>query len=257
MATGTIAGHIIECGAQASGGNYMGDWRGVPDLINVGFPIIEAYPNGEFIVTKHESTGGLVNRGTVSEQCLYEIGDPETYITPDVIADFTSIQLEDLGNDRVRVFGIRGKPHTPTYKVSMSYSDGFSAFATLGYAWPEALDKARAADEILRGRLKRLGLSFDEIRTEYVGYNSMHGPLSESVNPSPDEVLLRVGVRGGDRDAVERFGKEIAPLILTGPPNVTGFAGGRPRPSDVVAYWPALISKELIDPRISIELVES
>lgn len=257
MAAGTIAGHIIECGAQASGGNYMGDWRGVPDLVNVGFPIIEAYPSGEFVVTKHESTGGLVNRGTVSEQCLYEIGDPTSYITPDVTADFTSIHLEDLGNDRVRVFGIRGNPNTPTYKVSMSYSDGFSAFATLGYAWPEALDKARAADQILRGRLEGLGLEYDEIRTEFVGYNSMHGPLSESANPAPQEVLLRIGVRGGDRDAVERFGKEIAPLILTGPPNVTGFAGGRPRPSDVVAYWPALISKELIDPRISIELVES
>ena len=257
MAAGTIAGHIIECGAQASGGNYMGDWRGVPDLINVGFPIIEAYPSGEFVVTKHDRTGGLVNRGTVSEQCLYEIGDPRSYITPDVTADFTTIHLEDLGSDRVRVYGIRGNPNTPTYKVSMSYSDGFSAFATLGYAWPEALDKARAADQILRGRLEGLGLEFDEIRTEFVGYNSMHGPLSESANPTPQEVLLRVGVRGGDRDAVERFGKEIAPLILTGPPNVTGFAGGRPRPSDVVAYWPALISKELIDPRISIELVES
>ena len=257
MASGTIAGHIIECGAQASGGNYMGDWRNVPDLVSPGFPIIEAYPNGEFVVTKHDGTGGEVSRGTVSEQCLYEIGDPRSYITPDVTADFTSIHLEDLGNDRVRVFGITGTANTPTYKVSMSYSDGYSAFATLGYAWPEALDKAREADRILRGRLEALGLEFDEIRTEYVGYNSMHGPLSEEANPDPEEVLLRVGVRGPDRDAVERFGKEIAPLILTGPPNVTGFAGGRPRPSDVVAYWPALIPTEPIDPDVRVEIVES
>ena len=257
MAAGTIAGHIIECGAQASGGNYMGDWQGVPDMVNVGFPIIEAYPSGEFVVTKHEGTGGMVSRGTVAEQCLYEIGDPREYITPDVIADFTSINLEDLGGDRVRVHGITGRENTPTYKVSMSYSDGYSAFATLGYAWPQAIEKAKAADAVLRGRLEKLGLEFDEVRTEFVGYDAMHGPLTAASSPNPDEVLMRVGVRGQDRSAVERFGKEIAPLILTGPPNVTGFAGGRPRPSDVVAYWPALIDKTLIDSRLSVDIYES
>lgn len=253
MAAGTIAGHIIECGAQASGGNYMGDWRSVPNMADVGFPIIEAYPSGEFVVTKHEGTGGQVSRGTVAEQCLYEIGDPKSYITPDVTADFTSITLEDLGEDRVKVSGITGAPNTPTYKVSMSYRDGFSSFATLGYAWPEAIEKARAADEILRSRLDALGLSFDEVLTEFVGYDATHGPLGAEANPAPEEVLMRIGVRGPDRDAVERFGKEIAPLILTGPPNVTGFAGGRPRPSEVVAYWPALIRKDLIDPGITVE----
>lgn len=257
IAAGTIAGHIIECGAQSSGGNYMGDWRGMPDMANVGFPIVEATPSGEFWVTKHEGTGGRVTRGTVAEQCLYEIGDPREYITPDVIADFMSINLEDEGNDRVRVYGITGRENTPFYKVSMSYSDGYSAFATLGYAWPEALDKARAADAILRKRLENLGLTFDEVLTEYIGYNACHGPLSEAANPDPQEVMMRVGVRGQDYKAVERFGKEIAPLILTGPPNVTGFAGGRPRPSDVVAYWPALIEKTLIDPRVKIEVVEA
>lgn len=257
IAAGTIAGHIIECGAQSSGGNYMGDWRGMPDMANVGFPIVEATPSGEFWVTKHEGTGGRVTRGTVAEQCLYEIGDPREYITPDVIADFTSINLEDEGNDRVRVYGITGRENTPFYKVSMSYSDGYSAFATLGYAWPEALDKARAADAILRRRLDNLGLKFDEVLTEYIGYNACHGPLSEAANPDPQEVMMRVGVRGQDYKAVERFGKEIAPLILTGPPNVTGFAGGRPRPSDVVAYWPALIEKTLINPRVKVEVVEA
>jgi hypothetical protein len=257
LAAGTIAGHIIECGAQSSGGNFMEDWRNVPDMANVGFPIIEASPSGEFVVTKHEGTGGRVSRGTVSEQCLYEIGDPAVYITPDVIADFTSIHLEDLGNDRVRVHGIKGRPNTPFYKVSMSYSDGYSAFATLTYAWPEAVDKAKAADAILRARLEKLGLTFDEVLTEYVGYNACHGPLSEALHPDPPEVMMRVGVRGPDYKAVERFGKEIAPLILTGPPNVTGFAGGRPRPSEVVAYWPALIEKTRIDPRVAIEVVKA
>ena len=254
MAAGTIAGHIIECGAQSSGGNYMGDWRAMPDMANVGFPIIEGYPNGEFIVTKHEGTGGRVSRGTVAEQCLYEIGDPKEYITPDVTADFTTINLEDVGPDKVRVFGIKGRPNTPFFKVSMSYSDGYSAFASLTYAWPEAIDKARAGNAILRARLEKLGLSFDEILTEYIGYNACHGPLSEALNPDPQEVMMRIGVRGPDFKSVERFGKEIAPLILTGPPNVTGFAGGRPRPSEVVAYWPALIKKELINARVKVEV---
>lgn len=257
LAAGTIAGHIIECGAQSSGGNFMGDWKSVPDMANVGFPIVEAYPTGEFFVTKHEGTGGLVSRGTVAEQCLYEIGDPSVYITPDVVADFTTIQLEDQGNNRVRVFGIKGRPATPFYKVSMSYSDGYSAFATLTYAWPEAIEKAKAADGILRARMNKLGLRFDEVLTEYVGYNACHGPLSAAVNPDPQEVMMRVGVRGPDFKSVERFGKEIAPLILTGPPNVTGFAGGRPRPSEVVAYWPALIEKERINPRVAVDVIRS
>lgn len=257
LAAGTIAGHIIECGAQSSGGNFMEDWRGVPDMANVGFPIIEAYPSGEFFVTKHAGTGGRVSRGTVAEQCLYEIGNPAEYITPDVVADFTTIHLDDQGNDRVHVHGIKGRPNTPFYKVSMSYADGYSAFATLTYAWPEAIDKAKAADAILRQRLENLGLRFDEVLTEFVGYNACHGPLSEAANPDPQEVMMRIGVRGPDYKAVERFGKEIAPLILTGPPNVTGFAGGRPRPSEVVAYWPALIEKTHIDPRVRVEVVEA
>lgn len=257
IAAGTIAGHIIECGAQSSGGNYMEDWENVPDMANIGFPIIEAYPSGEFVVTKHPGTGGRVSRGTVAEQCLYEIGNPTEYITPDVVADFTTINLEDLGNDRVRVHGIKGRPNTPFFKVSMSYSDGYSAFATLTYAWPNAIRKAKAGDAILRARLQKLGLAFDEVLTEFVGYNACHGPLSEAANPDPEEVMMRIGVRGPDFKAVERFGKEIAPLILTGPPNVTGFAGGRPRPSEVVAYWPALIDKTLINPRVKVEVVES
>jgi hypothetical protein len=244
LAAGTVAGHINECGAQASGGNFLGDWRSVPDLTDVGFPIIEAYPDGSFVVTKHDGTGGMVTRETVSEQLLYEIGDPAEYITPDCVADFTSIQLEDLGNDRVRVFGIKGRPATPFYKVSASYLDGFVAFSTLTYSAPEALDKAKAADRILRGRLDRLGLQFDEIRTEFVGMNACHGALARAIEPN--EVMMRVGVRGHDRKAIERFGKEIAPLILTGPPSVTGFSGGRPKPSDVVAYFPALLDKTVL-----------
>ncbi|MBS1551097.1 MAG: DUF1446 domain-containing protein, partial [Bacteroidetes bacterium] len=131
MAAGTVAGHILECGGQASGGNFLGDWKSIPDLARIGFPIAEAFPNGEVIITKHDNTGGRVSVETVSEQLVYEIGNPKDYITPDCIADFTSIQLEDAGENRVRVFGVKGFPATPFYKVSMSYSDGYSAFGSL------------------------------------------------------------------------------------------------------------------------------
>lgn len=245
MAAGTVAGHILECGGQASGGNFLGDWKSIPDLARIGFPIAEAYPDGTVVITKHENTGGRVSVETVSEQLVYEIGNPKDYITPDCIADFTSIHLEDIGENKVKVFGVKGLPATEFYKVSMSYSDGYSAFGSLTYSWPEALEKAKAADEILRIRLNDLGLKFDEIKTEFQGYNACHGPLAKNIEDL-NEVVLRIGVRSHDRKSVERFGMEIAPLILTGPPGVTGFAGGRPKPSDVVAYWPALIPKSAV-----------
>jgi len=243
MAAGTVAGHILECGGQASGGNFLGDWKSVPDLANIGFPIAEAYPDGEIIITKHKGTGGLVSIDTVSEQLVYEIGNPEDYITPDCIADFTSIHLENAGKNRVRVTGIKGMPATEFYKVSMSYLDGYTSTGSLTYCAPEALEKAKAADDILRKRFNNLGLIFDEIRTEFQGYNACHGPLAKEINET-NEVVLRIAVRSYDKKSVERFGMEIAPLILTGPPGVTGFAGGRPKPSEVVAYLPALIPKK-------------
>jgi len=252
LAAGTIAGHIMECGGQATGGNFSADWKMVPGLENIGFPITEAYPDGTIVITKHEGTGGLVSRQTVKEQLLYEIGNPNKYITPEVIADFTTIQLSDDGPGRVKMTGVKGRPRTDTYKVSMSYTDGYTAVSTLTYTWPDALEKAKAADRILRERLKNLGLEFEEIRTEYVGVNACHGHLAAMPNPV-NEVVLRVGVRGNDYESVERFGKEIAPLILTGPPSVTGFAGGRPKPSEVIAFWPALIPKDAVEPSITIE----
>jgi hypothetical protein len=252
LAAGTVAGHVLECGGQASGGNFSADWKSVPDLAHIGFPIAEAFPSGEVYITKHGGTGGRVSVQTVKEQLLYEIGDPAKYITPDCVADFTSIHLEKAGVDRVKIFGIKGKPATDSYKVSMSFSDGYTATGTLTYAWPEALDKAKAADLVLRTRLKDLGLEFEEIRTEYVGANACHGPLAQ-IPKELDEVMLRIGVRSKSAEAVERFGKEIAPLILTGPPSVTGFAGGRPRPSEVISYWPALVPKSAIAPKVAVQ----
>jgi hypothetical protein len=252
MAAGTIAGHIIECGAQCSGGNCQYEWRSIPNLANVGFPIVEAKPDGNFVITKHESTGGWVIIPSVKEQLVYEMGDPHSYITPDCIADFTTVRLEYEGRDRVRVYGIEGRPATDTFKVSISYSAGYKAVGTLVYSWPEAYDKARSADRILRARLDRLGLKFDQILTEFVGANATHGPLAGDPPADLPEVQLRVGVRSEDRKAVERFTKEIAPLVLTGPPGVTGFAGGRPKVEEIVAYWPALIPKKEIRPLVDI-----
>ncbi len=249
LAAGTVAGHVLECGGQASGGNFLGSWESVPLLEEIGFPIAEAAPDGTMVITKHPGTGGLVSSQTVKEQLLYEIGDPRSYITPDCTADFTSIQVEDIAPDRVRLSGIRGRASTDSYKVSMAYSDGFTAFGTLTYAWPDALRKARRADEILRGRLFRLGLTFDEIRTEFIGYNSSHQHIA-SDRDEPEEVMMRIGVRSSNESTVSAFGMEVAPLILTGPPSVTGFAGGRPKPSEVISYWPALIPKTLVAPEV-------
>jgi hypothetical protein len=255
LSAGTIAGHIIECGAQCSGGNCQYDWQSIPDLANVGFPIAEAKPDGTFIITKHDNTGGRVNVQSVKEQLVYEMGDPHEYITPDCVADFTTIHLEDAGPNRVRVFGVKGRPATEFFKVSISYSAGFKAVGTLVYAWPDAYAKAQAADKILRQRLDRLGLKFDQVLTEFVGVNATHGPLAGPPQSDIPEVQLRVGVRGSVKSDIERFTKELAPLILTGPPAVTGFAGGRPKVEEIVAYWPALIPKEEINP--TVEVIEA
>jgi len=252
LAAGTIAGHIIECGAQCSGGNCQYEWKTIPDLANVGFPIAEASPDGAFVITKHEGTGGRVSVPSIKEQLVYEMGDPRQYITPDCVADFTTIQLVDDGADRVRVFGIKGRAATDSLKVSISYSAGYKAVGTLVYAWPDAYEKAKAADGILRARLDRLGLQFDQILTEYVGANATHGVLAGEPSSDLAEVQLRVGVRGNDGAVIESFTREIAPLILTGPPAVTGFAGGRPKVEEIVAYWPALIPKREITPRVEI-----
>ncbi|NCS87239.1 MAG: ATPase [Ignavibacteria bacterium CG2_30_36_16] len=253
LSAGTIAGHILECGAQSSGGNFLGDWESIENFAEIGFPIAEAYPDGSVIITKHQGTGGRVSFETVAEQLLYEIGDPKNYITPDCVADFTSIKLEDMGNNRVKMFNVSGAKETEFYKVSCSYSYGYAASGSLTYSWPKALTKAKAAEQILRKRLENLDLHFEEVRAEFIGYNATHETLAKKLNEDDiNEVMLRFSVRAADFKSVERFGKEIAPLILTGPPAVTGFAGGRPKPSEVVAYWPALIPKKLVTPLVKI-----
>ena len=251
LAAGIIAGHIIECGAQCSGGNCLYDWRNIPDLANIGYPIVEARADGTFTVVKHPNTGGRINVPSVSEQCVYEMGDPNSYITPDVVADFTTIHLEADGENRVRVFGIKGRPATDKLKVSIAYRAGYKAVGTLVYAWPDALEKAQLADRVLRERLDNMGLTFDSLLTEYVGVSAAHGPLTPTAGEAP-EVQFRIGVRSPDRKAVERFTRELAPLVLNGPPSVTGFAGGRPKVEEIVAYWPALVDKTVVTTNVEV-----
>ena len=257
LAAGTVAGHTIECGAQCSGGNCLIDWARVPDLANVGYPIVEAYADGSFEITKHPGTGGRITVPGVTEQLVYEMGDPTQYITPDCVADFTTIALRQTAKDRVRFSGIRGRPATDKLKVSAAYFYGYKAVGTLVYAWPDAYKKARAADRVLRQRLTDLGLEFETILTEFVGADATHGPLAlrELATEDLPEVQLRIGVRARERAPVERFTREIAPLILNGPPSVTGFAGGRPKPEEIVAYWPALLDKAQVQPCVDLVAV--
>ena len=251
LAAGTIAGHIVECGAQCSGGNCQVDWETIPHMADIGYPIIEAEPEGTFTVTKHAGSGGRVHSDTIKEQLLYELGDPRSYITPDCVADFTTIQLTDTEPNRVRVTGIRGGPRPPTLKLSISYANGWKAIGTLVYSWPQSLAKSRAADRIVRERLEELGLKFEEIYTEYLGVNACHGPAAPP-NPDPPEVQIRIGVRGQDRKTVDRFTRELIPLVLNGPPGATGVGDGRPPVREIVAYWSALVPREEIETRVEV-----
>ncbi|HET8548462.1 MAG TPA: acyclic terpene utilization AtuA family protein [Bryobacteraceae bacterium] len=251
LAAGTVAGHIVECGAQCTGGNCQVDWQSIPDMANIGYPIIEAESDGTFVITKHKGTGGRVTPDVIKEQLLYELGDPSSYITPDCTVDFTTIRLADAGIDRVRVFGIRGGARTDQLKLSISYSSGWKAVGTLVYSWPQALEKARAAERIVRARVSSLGLRFEEIYTEFLGYNACHGPAA-SLCVDPSEIQLRIGVRDPDKKAVDRFTRELVPLVLNGPPTATGFGEGRPPVREVVAYWPALIPRDEIQTRVEV-----
>ncbi len=250
LALGTLAGHITECGAQCTGGNYSRWWE-VPDYAGIGYPIIEIQSNGKFVITKHQGTGGVVNRMGVSEQILYEMGDPRNYISPDVVVDFTSFSLRDEGNDRVAVEKVHGSKPTAFYKVSMSYFAGYKASGQLTVSGPRAYEKAQKVAEIIWERLIRAGNSYEDTKTEYLGLSSCHG----DINPVPkqiNEVVLRLSVRDGDKVKVDRFGKEIAPVITNGPPGITGFAGGRPKAREIIAYWPALIPKGLIATKVTV-----
>ena len=236
LAAGIVASHILECGAQSTGGNFT-DWRRVPDFTRIGYPIVEMHADGSFVVTKHEGTGGYVSVETIKEQLLYEMGDPHRYLTPDVVADFSSIRLESDGRDRVRVWGVKGAPPTEFLKVSVSYSDGFKASGAVIVSGPEARAKCEAFARILWDRVPE----YEETLTEYVGADATWGPLSPTREAS--EIYLRFGARDHDARKLDTFSKMLPALILSGPPGVA-VTGGRPRVTEVVAYWPMLVPRD-------------
>jgi Acyclic terpene utilisation family protein AtuA len=248
LAAGTLAGHLIECGAQATGGLWC-NWIDAPDLANVGYPIAEIEPSGIIRITKPDGSGGAVNVETVSEQLLYEVGDPTAYLTPDVVADFTSVTLKSHAQDSVRVTGAVGKPATATYKVSIAYRDGFASSGMLVISGPDAAGKARRCGEMLLDRLKRIDQAPANSLIECLGSGDSVPGVLPRVEPS--EVFLRVSVRDNNRARIERFTREIAPLVTSGPPGVTGYTSGRPQVREVLAYWPALIGKEAVHGRVT------
>lgn len=255
LAAGTIAGHIVECGAQCTGGNFVG-WKDIPNMAKIGYPIIEARPDGTFSVTKHDNTGGRVNVQTVTSQLVYEMGDPAQYITPDCIADFTSIQLKQEAEDRVHISGITGAKATDTYKVSLSYKDGYKLVGQLTVAGPDAVEKAKLCADIVFDRVALDGVEFapEERFIEIVGTNVCHAGIVNAPT-EPAEVILRIGAKGHDKEKLNRLGMEIVPLVTSGPPGVTGFAGGRPKATDIISYWPALMAKDKIKCTVSVEEV--
>jgi hypothetical protein len=213
-------------------------------MANVGYPIAEMEPSGVFRLTKPTGTGGAVNRETVAEQLLYEVGDPAAYLTPDVVADFTSVTLAETGPDTVRVETSRGRPATDTYKVSIAYRDGFTASGTLVVCGPDAAAKARHCGAMLLERLRRAGAEPRHSNIECLGTGDCVPGVLARVEPP--EVVLRVSVRDEQRAVVERFTKEFAPLVTSGLPGVTGYTTGRPSVREVFAYWPALIAKSAV-----------
>jgi len=250
LASATVAGHLIECGAQATGGLWC-NWQQAANLGDVGYPFVDIQPDGSFVISKPDGSGGAVNLETVSEQLLYEVADPAAYFTPDVVADFTSMKLTQQGKDRVHVAPARGRPATDSYKVSIAYRNGFTASGTLVILGPDAPAKAQACGQMVLQRLERAGFRYDRSNVEALGT----GACVPGVLPSqadPPEVVLRVSVHDARRPAVERFTKEFAPLVTSGTPGVTGYTTGRPAVREVFAYWPALVKKNLITPRVSL-----
>jgi hypothetical protein len=255
MASGTVAGHILECGAQCSGGNYT-YWENVKDFVRIGYPVAEVSSDGSFIITKHADTGGLINRQTVISQLVYEMGNPEEYLGPDCIADFSSIEIVEEAENRVRLFNIKGYKPTPTYKVSIAYHDGYKIVSQLVVAGPQAKQKAELCAKIVFGRASLLGVHIAEEDqfVELLGTNVCHQGILPSVL-DPGEIVLRIGAKGCNREALDQLGREVVPLVTSGPPGVTGFAGGRPRATEVIGYWPALVSKHVVDSNILIQEV--
>ncbi len=246
LAGATVAGHLIECGTQVTGG-ISTDWLHVPDVDRIGFPIAEVAEDGTCVITKPRGAGGRVSRQTVKEQLVYEIADPDAYLSPDVTVSFLSLRLDDEGDDRVRVSGARGRPAPPTYKVSATYQDGFRAQGQLTVFGTDAVPKARRAAQAVLDRLRSAGVSLRDSVVECLGAGACwpQGVGPAAVEPLK-EVILRIAVADDSREAVERFSRELMPLVAAGPQGITGYAEGRPRVHPLFRFWPCLIERDRV-----------
>lgn len=251
LAAASVAGHLIECGAQVTGG-YSVDWKNY-DLANVGYPIAELESDGSTVITKPENSGGAVNRRTVIEQLVYEIGDPRHYLTPDVDCDFSTVEFEEAGKDRVAVRGATGKPATDSYKVSLAYRDGYMASGQLLVYGQDCVDKAKACGEIILKKVEQAGFKLARTNIELLGAGAgVPGAWFWRKFQPPGEVVLRITAHDPRQEAVERFSKEFAPLITSGPAGLAGYASGRPQVRPVFAYWPTLVPKELVEAKVEV-----
>lgn len=256
LAQGLVLGHLMECSGQVTGGNFSGDWWNLPDLDLIGYPLAEVRADGSFIITKAPGAGGRVSVDTVREQLLYEIHDPTEFITPDAIADLTTVQLEQVGEDRVLVHGATGKPAPPTLKAIIGYGDGFMGSGMIGFSWPHALKKAQKAAEIIQKQADRLGIRYDEFGADYLGVNALHGPAA----PIPDEdaineVFLRVTVRTKERHDAARLGRLFPPLVLNGPPGVAmmPFAA---HTRELIGLRSFLVERALVEDHVKVSVEE-
>jgi len=248
LSAGTLVGHLIECGCQATGGVFT-DWARVGGWDDPGFPIAECSADGTAIITKPDGTGGAVTPATVAEQMVYEIGDPASYLMPDVCCDWTGVALAAAGPDRVRVTGARGRPPGPRYKVSATYQDGFRATTSLTLAGGDAGEKARRVADAILAKCRRMlaarGLGdFSETSVEIVGTETMYGPAA--AQRVAREVTLKLAVRHADRNAVDLFSREVAPAITATAPGITGFFAGRPGVVPVIRLFSCLVDKSRV-----------
>ena len=255
LGAGSLVGHILECGPQATGGTFS-DWESVPDWHNIGYPIAECQSNGSFVLAKPDGTGGLIVPAVVAEQALYEIGDPAAYFLPDVTADFSNIHLTPVGPDKVEVENARGRPPTRQYKVSATYQDGYRAVATVSIVGPRAARKAERTAEALIARSRMVfaerGLpDFTATHIEALGAEASYGARSTARDSR--EVLLRLVVEHADREALEIFAREIGSIGLSFAPGTTGIYSGRPKPTPVVRLFTFFLDKAIVGrPRLQV-----
>lgn len=253
LAAGIVAGHLIECGAHVTGGNHQAAWQDVPDMGDIGFPVVEVDADGRIVLGKTPNSGGLVDEQTTIEQLLYEIGDPTAYLTPDVTADWTTMTVREIGKDLVEITGVTGHPRPATLKVSAAYTDGYTMTSLMMYSAPDAPGRARKTQEVLDFRIGRLGLDIDEMRWDLIGLGAVHeGRTPQTYTGEPNEVVLRFAARSSSRKALQRVAIELS-TAFHGPPGKTTLGPGRSRPSEVLSYWPMLVPRDLV--HTSVELI--